>query len=141
MKLWSSSRRAGTLLVPCLLLAFAAAEAQAKLIHLRNQLISTAPERSPKLVSRSQPAPPISGLYLIQFTGPLEVSARTQLAQAGIDLLHYVPDDAFVARFHDVQLDLLSRLPFVEWVGPYGPNSRSTRGFRDRPRPGSRASR
>ena len=31
---------------------------------------------------------------------------RAQLAATGVDLLHYVPEDAFVARFQNVRLAL-----------------------------------
>ncbi len=41
------------------------------------------------------------------------------LAAAGVDLLHYVPQDAFVTICHNVRIDLLRALPFVEWVGEY----------------------
>ena len=44
---------------------------------------------------------------------------RSQLAQLGLDLLHYIPEDTFLACGRAVRLDLVRALPFIEWVGPY----------------------
>ncbi|HLP78486.1 MAG TPA: S8 family serine peptidase, partial [Candidatus Paceibacterota bacterium] len=62
-----------------------------------------------------------SGLYLIQFHGALKPEWRQTLATNGVDLLRFVPDDAFVARLQNVSTADIQALPFVEWVGPFEP--------------------
>ncbi|MDB6122637.1 MAG: hypothetical protein JWQ71_1630 [Pedosphaera sp.] len=39
----------------------------------------------------------------------------------GVDLLRYVPQDAFIAKLHNVSPDTVSALSFIRWVGPYRP--------------------
>ncbi len=104
-----------------LLLCFHAL-AETKFIRLRNELIHT--ERSAKAAAAPQtPAleAPVSGLYLVQFTNRLATAWRDQLRAAGVELLHYVPDDAFVAHVEEARLSALRRLSFVQWVGPFEP--------------------
>ncbi|MBI2925853.1 MAG: S8 family serine peptidase [Verrucomicrobia bacterium] len=87
---------------------------------MRNELIPT--ERPAKAAAAPQtPAleAPASGLYLLQFTNRLATVWRDQLRAAGVELLHYVPDDAFVAHVNAARLSTLRRLPFVQWVGPF----------------------
>ena len=64
---------------------------------------------------------PASGLYLIQFTGPLEPGQRTQLRALGVELLKYVPDDAFIAKLTNAALANITAKSFVTWIGPYRP--------------------
>ncbi len=63
----------------------------------------------------------VSGLQLIQFRAKLTPEWRELLQANGVDLLHYVPDDTFIARFHNVPVAQVRALPFVEWVGDYRP--------------------
>jgi hypothetical protein len=62
---------------------------------------------------------PIHGLFLVQFPKPLPPDGREQLRALGVELLRYVPDDAFVARCDNVQPADLRRLGLVELIGPY----------------------
>ncbi len=93
-----------------------------KPIRLRSGFI---PAQAPQAqASQTQPAlsqPPASGLFLIQFSSPPGREAREQLASMGVDLLCYVPEDAFVARFRGVSLAQLQASPLVQWVGEYRP--------------------
>jgi hypothetical protein len=93
--------------------------AQHKFIRLRNELIQTPPARDLRLLNENQPS--ASGLFLIQFTGPSEVAWRQELRQHGVELLRYVPDDAFVARMERTDLRIIRALPFVRWIGSYRP--------------------
>jgi Subtilase family/Bacterial TSP3 repeat len=96
------------------------AGAQVKPIRLRNGVIP--PQASQPVVSQANSAlaqPPVSGLFLIQFTRPPGRDVREQLAASGVDLLHYVPEDTFVARLRGVSLDRLRTAPLVAWVGEY----------------------
>ena len=97
------------------------AQAQPKFIRLRNATITTEP---PALVagSRTKTAErPSSGLFLVQFNGSLAPEMRQQLPAAGLELLHYVPDDAFVVRGTNIVPSTLEQLPFVRWAGPFRP--------------------
>ncbi len=121
MKFRPLSRHVGTAIAASLLLVLAP-QLQAKLIRLRNQVIPTKPASAFKAARSSAPDSAVSGLFLVQFNSPPGPEARAQLAAAGVDLLRYVPDSAFVARFRDVRLGLLRALPYVEWVGEYRPD-------------------
>jgi hypothetical protein len=98
-----------------------AAPAQSKVLRLRHGSISTPPRPTPAVSSDLASAAPLSGLFLVQFEGPIESTWAGQLGAAGVQLLRYVPDDAFVARFSSVQPVQLRALPFVRWMGPYRP--------------------
>lgn len=77
--------------------------AEAKPIRLRNETIEP-----PATVSRAAAlrAPSVtvtqSGLFLMQFTNAPTAEERQSLAAQGIELLRYVPDDAYIARFRNV---------------------------------------
>lgn len=60
----------------------------------------------------------VSGLYLIQFSGSLQPSWRSELAGLGVRLLQYVPEHTFVARLSGSEGSQLTSLPYIAWVGP-----------------------
>ncbi len=64
---------------------------------------------------------PASGLYLVQFTGSLNQARRAELRAAGVELLKYVPDDTFIARFNQASLAGIAAKSYVTWIGPYSP--------------------
>jgi subtilisin family serine protease len=92
--------------------------ADAKYVRLRNELIRT-PSKGPVLARPLAIEPPVSGLYLVQFEGRLQSAWRQQLQAAGVILLRFVPDDAFVVRLSGARLDQVRALPFVRWIGEY----------------------
>jgi hypothetical protein len=116
---WLCWRHSRQLFAFSLLILFVAVQAQAKPIWLRNRII--APAKTQGLTAASS-AQPVSGLFIVQFTGALEPGQRSQLAGLGVHLLRYVPEDSFVARFRGARPDLVRALPFVEWVEEYGPD-------------------
>jgi len=122
VKFCIASRCAWCAVAVCLLLGFAAAGVHAKPIRLRNQTIHTERAEAAKMAAAQAPAKgALSGLYLVQFyTSPGPVQ-RAVLSAAGVHLLHYVPEDTFIARFRNEQQNQVRALPFVEWVGEYGP--------------------
>src|SRR5262249_62082511 len=79
-----------------------AAAAQQKEIRLRNETITTLPNTNrlaaPKASVLQQP---LSGLFLLQFEGQLQPNWREELKTAGGELLKYVPNDDFIARFNN----------------------------------------
>ncbi len=108
------------LLAACLLFYNTTAFAQNRQIHLRNETITTPPPEVTAL--RAQTASSLtatSGLFLVQFNSALQPAWRDQLKTAGVHLLKYVPDDAFIANFNNVAPDTVRSLSFVRWVGPF----------------------
>ncbi len=101
------------------LFLFSLTSAPAKLIRLRTISISTASNSAPLFVQATNTTAPVSGLFLIQFTGPIQPEWRPQLAGLGVDLLTYVPDDTFVARLENVSPAAVRRLAFVQWLGDF----------------------
>ena len=98
-----------------------AALAQDKVIRMRNGPITTPPPQQAKASLRVQGSDsPVSGLFLVQFTDHLQVAWRDELRARGVELVRFVPDDAFVARLDHARLGEVRALPVVRWVGPYG---------------------
>ncbi len=92
-------------------------------IRLRNELIHT-PDKSAKTQAAAQSQiaeAPADGLFLIQFTNPINDTQRDELRKANVELLQAVPVDAFVARFKNASASKLRALPFVQWVGNFKP--------------------
>lgn len=99
-----------------------AGRADSKLIRLRGETIVTpAPHTTRAQLQGGRSTDAVSGLYLVQFTGPVQPEWRTAIAERGVRLLRYVPDDAFVANLDRVQLSDLESLAYVHWIGPYEP--------------------
>ena len=97
-------------------------------IRLRNALIQTSEKGS----TVAGPADrPLDGLFLVQFSGPFQAEWREPLRQAGVELLRYVPEDAFVVRAQATLPAALSALPFVHWVGAYQPEYKIFAGLRE----------
>src|SRR2546426_6179537 len=121
----------------CLLMGAVSVLAQDKVIRLRNQAISTPPKAAAALQSKAV-EPPASGLFLVQFIDRLQPPWREELRQLRVELVRYVPDDTFIARFDSASPEKVNRLPFVRWVGPYRPehkiDSRLRAGERSRVR-------
>ncbi len=89
-------------------------------IRLHNELIDpqSATNRAVLAAARHSRSP-ATGLVVVQFAGPLAAAQRRELRQAGVELLHYVPEDAFVAKLNNVSLATVGALNYVRWVGPY----------------------
>jgi len=116
---WSS--RTGVFLALWLCVVVSA-QAQNKVIRLRNEQIQTTPPNRELMIrAAQQPAMPVSGLYLIQFTDKFDPAWKEELRGHRAELLRYVPDDAYVVRLVNVSLEDLRALPFVQWVGEYRP--------------------
>ena len=78
------------------------------------------------------PAGHASGLYLIQLTGSVQPAWREQLLGQGVELLTYIPDDAFVARLRNVSPAQLLQLDFVRWVEPFQARHKQHHALRER---------
>ena len=119
-----------------LLLACTTLPIHAKVIRLRNENII--PKNSPAVAAQaklSSVQSAGSGLFLVQLNGPPSPRMRVELAAVGVDLLRYVPADAFVARLQDANLSSIRGLPFVVGSGNTGRSTKFTARCRLRPRP------
>lgn len=66
--------------------------------------------------------PAASRYQIVQFTGPVEESWKSDLAASGFEPLIYVPDNAFIVRVAaGANLADAAALPFVRWIGAYYP--------------------
>ena len=98
---------------------------QAKSIRLRNEIIETDSATNHAVMAAAQHAKiAASGLFLVQFNGPLAPARRAALRLAGVELVKYVPDDAFIAKFNNVSPASVGALSYVIWVGPYQPKDK-----------------
>lgn len=102
-----------------------AGQGQTAGIWLRNESILTPPKPAatsvlPRLVPSA--SVPSSGLYLVQFEGPVEDGVREQLRSMGVELLKYVPSHAYIARFRNASPDAVRALASVRYVGNYRPD-------------------
>ena len=60
-----------------------------------------------------------SNFILVQVTAPLTPAQRKQLADLGVEILEYVPDDTYMCRYLPQDLGAIRALPFVSWVNIY----------------------
>jgi len=114
---------AGSLIAICLFLAFANPGAsQTKTIRLRNETITTESRTNVAGLAQTQALAaqaPAAGLFLIQLDGTPTPAWQAELRSLGVELLKYVPDDAFITQFSGVPPGKVRALSFVRWVGPY----------------------
>src|ERR1017187_4987098 len=93
---------------------------EAKSIRLRNELIETdSGTNRAVMAAQIRAKTAASGLFLVQFSGPVELSRRVELRKAGVELIQYVPDDAFIAKLNNVSSASVAVMNNVTWVGPY----------------------
>lgn len=92
-----------------------------RFIRLRNATIPTPPASQSAFAQPQSLTTSVSGLYLIQFNEHFQSVWLEQLRNLNVDLLNYVPDDAFVVRLRQAQLGRIKTLPFVRWLGDYQP--------------------
>ena len=108
-----------------LLIFLLASVAGARSIRLRNEIIETDSNTNRAVMAAAAIAQtPASGLFLIQFNGPPGAVRRAELRSAGVVLLQYVPDDAFIAKLDNVSQAGVAAMKDVTWVGAYRPEHR-----------------
>jgi serine protease AprX len=112
------------LIAICWFLALDRPAAQGKPIRLRNEIILPTEASAPGVVQPKSTLrqPPVSGLVLVQVAGAMTPGWQAELRSLGVEMLKYVPDDAFITRFNNVAPDKVRALSFVRWVGPYRPD-------------------
>ncbi len=67
------------------------------------------------------PSPGSAGYYLIQLDRPVFDSQKDELNQGGVEILSYIPENAFLVRMAPEILSTVEALPYVSWVGMYHP--------------------
>lgn len=60
-----------------------------------------------------------SNYILIQTTQPLNRDQKNQLAELGVQILEFVPENTYICRYEPANLDAIRNLPFVEWANVY----------------------
>ncbi len=110
------------LIVAVLLLFQVSAIAEGKPIRLRNETIDpTALLHRAAMAASVKNNASTSGLFLVQFSEPLGPLQRAELRAAGVELIKYVPEDAFIAKLNQVSPASVAAKSFVTWIGPYRP--------------------
>jgi subtilisin family serine protease len=104
-----------------------------KVVRLRNEHIQTTEKAQRKSAEKNQPdASAHSGLFLLQFEGPMQPAWSAELQQRGVKLVRYVPDHAYIARASGVKLREIEDLPYVRWTGPFRPEHKVLGGLRNK---------
>ena len=98
--------------------------AELRQIHLRNETIVTPPraEAGAPGTAAAQVLAPDNGLFLVQFEAPPTAATRAELRNLGVELVRFVPDLAYIARFRNTPADTVRAHPAVRWVGAYRPD-------------------
>jgi hypothetical protein len=69
--------------------------------------------------------PPGKGLYIVQFTGPIQDSWYKTLEESGAAIIAYAPNNAYIVsageRAADELVKMMTIRSFVQWVGDYQP--------------------
>jgi hypothetical protein len=78
-------------------------------------------------------AAPGKGLYVVQFIGPIRDSWFKELEQTGVEIITYVPHNAYVVFAGEQAAGELMKMkassPFVQWMGDYQPAYKLTPGL------------
>ncbi len=86
----------------------------------------TIPAEQRQAIQLEQPA-----TYILQFTGPVLDEWKTAVAQMGVQLYGYIPDNAFIARMDAETAGVIETFTFVRWVGLYHPAYRLDQSLAD----------
>src|SRR5215470_1739608 len=82
-------------------------------------------KKSRMLEARAGRYNPDSGLYIVQFAGPIQDAWLNTLVSTGADVITYVSNNAYVVRCDARSAAMVSRMKdeqsFVQWVGDYEP--------------------
>jgi hypothetical protein len=96
-------------------------------IPLRGAVIDTRPGAAPPSVAAALRQAPTSGLqfWLVQFVGPIQDEWLKHLASLGLEVVSYLPHNAYVVWGSGASLAALNEWaakdPLVQWTGPYHP--------------------
>lgn len=91
-------------------------------IRLRNETILPAARSASVQPDSAVAAPATNGLFIVRFNAPPTAADRERLRAQGVDLLRYVPENAFIARLSGVSTASLSASSGVTFATPYLPS-------------------
>jgi hypothetical protein len=81
--------------------------------------ISIDPQTQVELANLEPSTDESSGYIIIQTSSPLKQIEREALRKAEVEVLEYVPENAYICHFSDGSLETVEKLPFVVWAHPY----------------------
>ncbi len=62
-----------------------------------------------------------NGLFVVQFTGPMQPPWRQFLDAHHLELVRHIPHDAFIVKLNGLSMSQVAAMPFVGWIGRYRP--------------------
>ena len=65
-----------------------------------------------------------TGYYIVQFKGPVLPKWKEEVVSAGVDILDYLPEFAFVVKMDNQSLRAVEAMDSVRWIGIYQPGYR-----------------
>jgi hypothetical protein len=97
------------------------AEAGFELIALEETIRT--PRRTIDPRGEQPPDPPFeAGLFLLQFAAPATPAWQAFVRQGGVDVIESIPERAVIVSATAQQVQALSRMPWVQYAGPYLPS-------------------
>jgi hypothetical protein len=79
------------------------------------------PDIPSRLMSQAPSIPNTKMPYIIQHDGPITEAWVNELGQAGVEIVSYIPDNAYLVRLSDDQVDTMRGHNGVRWLGDYHP--------------------
>ena len=72
-------------------------------------------------IPHTAPPPQLARLHLVQFPGPIRDAGYTQLLDAGLDIVSYIPDYAYLVWGRAAQIQRAQATAPLRWTGDYLP--------------------
>ncbi len=79
------------------------------------------PPASAQYPSLKTNAKGVNGYYLLQFTGPIQDSWKTDLSRSGVTFFDYIPDFTYIVRMDSGLESTVRKHSHVRWLGIYQP--------------------
>lgn len=73
-----------------------------------------------------------SGLYLVQFTGPITEEFKSAVVKKGVELGDYIPEYSFLAKMSTETAEQIQKLSFVKYVARFNPYYKISKEFKDK---------
>jgi subtilisin-like proprotein convertase family protein len=97
-------------------------ESEISLRALRFDPLTSDPARAYAASGGYKAAPdPTGDTYLVQFAGPARDAWLSAVERAGVQVVQYVPHQAFIVRASASAMTSVSALPYVRWTGLFHP--------------------
>ena len=86
-------------------------------LYLKQGTVNAERDTAPALAGMSFTGQ--SRRVIIQLDGPMNADRRARLEESGVILADYIPANAFIARFDEVDPEAFGQLDFVRWLAPF----------------------